>query len=542
MDRGLTPEEKIQLFESLCGCSAESSRHLFRALIEKLCELHSRLSEAANAQQELRDIHRRLTCPPFHPALFLGFRDSERGPTAMVLCANARRVVACSDELDPKSLTIGDEVLLSSEMNFIVRRSPFGAVRCGQTAVFDRRTPDGRIVLKDRDEEIVAEAGGGLKGRILQSGERVLLDRSACVALEKIEGPDAEALFLEQTPSETFERIGGLDPQIEQLQRPIRIRFFHSQVAARYGLPPARGVLLTGPPGTGKTMLARALANWLATLSRSGRARFAHFKPLQFCSMWWSESERILRDNFRALREAGEKDPETPVVAFYDEIDSIGSSRGFSVTRTGDHVLTALMAELDGLESRGNILVVASTNRRDVLDPALLRPGRLGDVIIEVPRPNRKAAAEIFAKHLPPNAPYAVDGCDSAEARRRIIDCAVSRIYAPNGDGELAEITFRNGKRRKVKAGDLINGASIANIARVALERALLRDQEEGEFVLRLEDVYHAMAGEFESLARPLTPANCRNYLQDLPQDIDVVQVEPLRRKVPRFFRYIQAA
>lgn len=542
MDRGLTPDEKVRMFESLCGSSAEASRHLFRALIEKLCELHSGLSEAAAAQEKLQKIHRQLTSPPFHPALFLGLRRSERGPAAMVLCGNARRVVACSEELDPESLSIGDEVLLSNEMNFIVCRSPFGTFRCGQTAVFDRRTADGRIVVKDRDEEIVAEAGGGLKDQPLRSGDRVRWDRNACVAFEKIEPPDAEDLFLEHTPAETFDHIGGLDSQIEQLQRPIRIRFLHSQTAARYGIPLARGVLLTGPPGTGKTMLARALANWMASLSRSGRARFAHFKPLQFCSMWWGESERIVRDNFRALREAGEKDPETPVVAFYDEIDSIGSSRGVSVTHAGDDVLTALMAELDGLESRGNILVVASTNRRDVLDPALLRPGRLGDVIIEVPRPNRKAATEIFGKHLPPEMPYALDGCESAEARRRIIDCAVSRIYAPNGDGELAEITFRDGKRRKIRAGDLINGASIANIARVAIERALLREHEEGRFVVRLEDVYHAMSGEFENLAGPLTPANCRDYLQDLPQDIDVVQVERSRRKISRCYRYIQAA
>jgi proteasome-associated ATPase len=436
----------------------------------------------------------------------------------------------------------GDEVLLSNEMNFIVGRSPFGALRSGHTAIFDRCTTDGRFVLKDRDEEIVVDAAGGLRNQNLRSGDQIRWERSSCMALEKIERPAADILFLEQTPADSFDHIGGLDAQIEQLQRPIRIQFFNSETAGKYRLPRARSVLLTGPPGTGKTMLARALANWLGQLSKSGRARFAHFKPLEFCSMWWAESERILRDNFRALREAGEAEPETPVVAYYDEIDSIGTARGASLTHVDDRVLTAFMAELDGLESRGNILVVASTNRRDVLDPALLRPGRLGDIIIEVPRPNIRAAREIFAKHLPPDVPYAANGCGPTEARNLIIDSAVSRIYSPNGDSELVQITFRDGKQRKVKAGDLMNGASIANIARVSLERACLRDIEEGSAGLKLEDVLHAITGEFESMANTLTPANCRNHLRDLPQDVDAVRVELIKRKVQRPYRYIDAA
>jgi len=537
-----TLDQKIQTLELIRGQSAESSRNFDRMLIEQLCMLHANLREAMAAQQELRAVHKRLTSAPFHPAIFLGIQETGQGLSAMVMCGNSRRVVACSDTLDVSSLQPGDEVLLSNEMNFIVDRSPFGSLRCGHTATFDRYTPDGRIVLKDRDEEVVADTGGGLRDQNLKSGDRIRWERNSCMALEKIERPAADALFLEQTPAETFEHIGGLDHQIEQLQRPIRIQLFNSPTAGKYKLPKARSVLLTGPPGTGKTMLARALANWLATLSSSGKARFAHFKPMEFCSMWWGESERILRDNFRALREAGDQEPETPVVAFYDEIDSIGIARGASLTQVDDRVLTAFMAELDGLESRGNILVVASTNRRDVLDPGLLRPGRLGDIIIEVPRPNRRAATEIFCKHLPPDVPYAVNGGGPAEARQSIIDAAVSQIYSPNGEGELAQITFRDGKQRKVRASDLMNGASIANIARVSLERACLREIEGGLPGLRLEDVLDGIASEFESLANTLTPANCRNHLRDLPQDIDAVRIEPIKKKVSRAYRYINAA
>jgi proteasome-associated ATPase len=535
-------DQKLQILDLIRSQSAESSRNFDRFLIEQLCVLRVSLKEAMSAQQELRDLHRRLTSPPFHAAVFLGIQETDHGLSAMVACGNSRRIVACPDGLDADSLEPGDEVLLSNEMNFIISRSPFGALLSGHTAIFDRCTADGRIVLKDRDEEIVVNCGGGLKGQNLKSGDQIRWERGSCMALERIERPAAEALFLEQTPAESFECIGGLDQQIEQLQRPIRIQFFNAGAAGKYKLPRARSVLLTGPPGTGKTMMARALANWLGKLSKSGRARFAHFKPLEFCSMWWGESERILRDNFRALREAGEEDPDTPVVAFYDEIDSIGTARGVSVTHVDDRVLTAFMAELDGLESRGNILVVASTNRRDVLDPGLLRPGRLGDIIIEVPRPNMRAAREIFAKHLPADVPYAANGCGPAEARQFIIDSAVSRIYSPNGESELVQITFRDGKQRKVKASDLMNGASIANIARVSLERACLREIEEGSSGLRLEDVLHAIAGELESMANTLTASNCRNHLRDLPQDVDAVRVEPIRKKVQKSYRYIHVA
>ena len=244
-------EHKLQMLELFRSQSAESSRNCDRLLIEQLCMLRASLSEAMTAQQELKDIHKRLTSPPFHPAIFLGAKETGHGLSVMVTCGNSRRIVACPEELDAGSLEPGDEVLLSNEMNFIVGRSPFGALRSGHTAIFDRCTPDGRIVLKDRDEEIVVDSGGGLRNQNLKSGDQILWEHASCMALEKIERPAADTLFLEQTPAESFEHIGGLDLQIEQLQRPIRMQFFHSETAGKYKLPRARSVLLTGPPGTG---------------------------------------------------------------------------------------------------------------------------------------------------------------------------------------------------------------------------------------------------------------------------------------------------
>lgn len=259
--------------------------------------------------------------------------------------------------------------------------------------------------------------------------------------------------------------------------------------------------------------------------------------------MWFSESERNYREAFRVAREAGESEPETPVVIFIDEVDSIASARQESVMRVDTSIVTSLTVELDGLESRGNILVVAATNRRDSLDPALVRAGRFGDSIVEVGRPRMRAARQIFEKHLPDGIPYANhESHDSSEVRVALISQLVSQLYAPNGENELATLTFRDGKRRVVKAPDLISGASIAKIASDAVERAGMREIETGESGLRLSDLLAAAAEEFSAAARVLTPANCHRYLSDLPQDVDVVRVEHAERKTLHAFRYLNAA
>jgi proteasome-associated ATPase len=229
------------------------------------------------------------------------------------------------------------------------------------------------------------------------------------------------------------------------------------------------------------------------------------------------------------------------VVMFFDEVDHVGASRGTSLMRVDDRVLTAFMTELDGLESRGNILVVAATNRRDALDPGLLRPGRLGDCVIEVPKPNRKAAYEIFTKYLPANVPYAHNGHsdNSASARAEIIASAISKIYSPNGGGDLARITFRDGKTRIVKPHDLVSGAVIAKIAQMAIERACWREVETGDAGICLQDVVSAVAEEFASAARGLVPGNCHKHLSELPQGVDVVAVEPIARNVPAPHEYM---
>jgi proteasome-associated ATPase len=536
-----TVEEKSSLLQAIRNYSKEAGCQTDRFLIERLTQLHKGLSEARDNQEKLKAVLDKLTAPPWHLAIFLGFVPIGDGNSAAVMFGNSRRVVSIGEDVDLYSLAVGDEVLLSNELNTVVDRLPYRLSQGGEVAVFDRLTPDNRMVLKWRDDEVIVDGAESHRRAELKSGDYVRWDRSMWLAFEKVERSKGADLFLEETPSETFEEIGGLDRQIETLRRSILLHLNHSEIARKYRLRRKGSALLLGPPGTGKTMMARALANWLAKTSRTGRSRFMNVKPASLHSMWYSQSEANYREVFRVARQAGDEEPEVPVVIFFDEVDAIGASRGASLREVDDRVLTAFMTELDGLESRGNILVVAATNRLDVLDPALLRPGRLGDNVIEVPRPGAIAAREIFARHLRADIPYAENGYNGQE-RHEIIEAIVSRIYSPNADNDLAIITLRDGRRRMIKASDLMSGAGIAKIALAAVERACMREVESGEAGVKLEDLLASLAEEFESSARALTSANCRNYISDLPQDVDVVRVEAVKRKVSRSQRYLSVA
>jgi proteasome-associated ATPase len=542
----LTRDRKLELMRELRARGGNHGDMLDESLLVEIERLREGLDTAHRQQRELRLVFEKLTAPPWHVGVFLGTGTAAgREPAAIVAANGSRRMVNFAHGVTADGLAVGDTVLLGAEQNIVVGKSPRSFLSSGETAVFDRCTSDGRLVVRARDEELVIDAADAVQRADLRAGDVVRWDRNLWLAFERVERSQGRHLFLEDTPPETFASIGGLDRQIDELQRAIRLHHLHAGTVRKYQLKRRAAVLLAGPPGTGKTMIARALANWLAALSRSGRSRFMNVKPGSLHSMWYAQSEANYRDAFRVARDAGEQDPDTPVLMFFDEVDAIGASRGESLMRVDDRVLTAFLTELDGLESRGNVLVVCATNRRDALDPALLRAGgRLGDIVLEVPRPNRRAALEIFGRHLPPTIPYATTGRAAADpsAREEIIASAVARVYGPNGVGELASLMFRDGKRRAVVPADLVSGAAIANIARRAIEQACMREVDTGESGVRLRDVIDAIDSEFESAAAVLTPANARRHIDALPQDVDVVRVERNASRRRPSYRFLSVA
>ncbi|MCY3843983.1 MAG: ATP-binding protein [Acidobacteria bacterium] len=514
--------ERCESLRRARSLGSVTARRVDERVIAELDRLRSGFTDLAALHERLRASIDRTGEPPLHPAIVIGLDETPAGPLALVQHGPARLVVTLDAELATE-IAPGDAVLLGPDRTTVARRSPFAAARCGETAIFERALPDGRLVLRRRDEAVLVEAAASLEEASLEAGDLVRWSESATMALERVPRSTASPFFLEDAPAETFADIGGMDHVIEELRASIGMHRFEAAAVQKWRLRRKGSVLLVGPPGNGKTLLARALANWLGAISPARRSRFMNVRPGALNSLWYGQSEANYRELFRVARDTGAEHRDVPVVIFFDEVDTVGARRGAALAHTDDRVQNAFLAELDGLAERGNVLVVAATNRHDMLDPALVRPGRLGDHIVTVPRPDQAAARQILEKHLPVDIPYARGGgC----ARDELIDLAVSRFFPPDGDGYLATVVLRDGRTHDVAPGDLISGAAIANVVRRALERACRREIAGGAVGLSAADLSEAIDGELRQAAGALTPGNCRNYLMDVPGDVAVLRVD----------------
>ena len=537
-ESGLPFDERLMMLTQLRGASNEIATETDRYLMERILRQQEAISSVQDEHAKLRSLIDSLTAPPLHTATLLAKVDSPGVRGVLVHAGeNERRVVQLGEGLEANDLSVGDEVFLSHERNFVVARSCSLGHVAGEIATYSRTLADGRLVLRSRDEEVIVLPNKSLQGSVLKQGDGVRFSRSAGIAFEKVEQAWGESYFLEATPTDSFRDIGGLDREIEQIKQMITLHKLHPEKARQYRLRPKRSILLTGRPGNGKTKLARATCNWVAGMSRRGRARFVGIKPGELSSMWFGASESAYRRLFAAAREAALEDPDIPVIIFIDEVDSIG------INKIDDKIQACVISELDGLEDRGNVLVMAATNRADSLDPAMIRAGRLGDLILEIPPPNRKGAHPVLGCYLPADIPYASGHAGQASAREELLQFAVGQLFAENGDTELAHLTLRDGKRRLIRAADLLNGASLQSIALSALERAVLRDDEGGPAGVCAADISAAISYFLVAAPRALTPRNARNYIQDLPQDVDVTSVDIVERRVKRPYLYrVEAA
>jgi len=532
-------DERLTLLARLRDSGMENAVGIDRYLLDRIVSLRESLSTVTQEHGRLRELIKGLTAPPYFPAVYLSPANAPEMRGAMVQTDNDRRVVQLAEEVKCEQLRPGDEIFLSHERNCLIAKSFSPSFLTGDVAVYSRSTADGRLVLSSHDEEVVVLATEDLRNAELKAGDFVRFSRAMGLAFEKIVASKGKEFFLEETPSDTFDEIGGLDPEIETLKQLFTLQMFHPDMVKLFNLQPKKSVLFVGPPGNGKTKVARALCRWLASLSPSGRALFINVKPGGLNSEWYGVTERHYREIFRVAREAAAEDSHLPVVLFFDEVDSMGANRGESINHIDDRLLNSFMAELQGFEDSGNIVILAATNRMDSIDPALLRPGRLGDLILHFPQPNRKAARAILSRHLPVDSPYAANGEGKAAAREALLDLAVARLFAHSSDTELARIKLRDGKERVVRAADLVSGSQLQSIAKAAVERACIRAAEGGPIGICADDVQAAVSDFFLAAPRALTPRNARNYLHDLPQDVDVVRVDPVERKVhhPHLYR-----
>lgn len=529
-------EEKVRMLAPVRK-HAEASQRIDEYLLTEVMRVDRDMDTIRREHERLRETLEQMTRPPLFPATFL--RQLPRGLMVM-LPGGARRVVTYASDFDPGVLFPGHDVLLNPDLNLVVAAAE-AEQSGGEVGTFDRMLGT-RLVLRHRDEEFVVEPMGQFSTEldVLAAGDLVRFDRHTMLAFERLPQSTHDHFFRCQMPKATFADIGGLDKQIEEIKSLVTLRFFHPEKASNYGLDAGGSLLLEGPPGTGKTMLAGALAHWVGELS-GGKATWIFVQPGEFRSEWYGATERHFRECFQAARAASLRDSRLPVVLFFDELDSIASTRGRIGGQVDDRVIQAFAAELDGVSGRGNILVVGATNRRQALDPALTRPGRFGDKAIQVLRPNRDSARAILGKHLAPDCPVYRNGHGAPHiAREALLDSAISRIYSPNGAPTLGKLVFRDATIQEVKAADLISGASLANIARTARERACWREVATGNQGVQLEDVLAAIDREMDSLSRLLTPQNARDHIANLPDDIDVVKIDrPIAARAKGTHKYL---
>jgi proteasome-associated ATPase len=474
-------------------------------------------------QKQLRQEIEALCEPERYPAVITDVqRNGET--TVEVHGAGMLLQVGVHPEVDPAQLRVGARAVLTKGRNCILHVAEEDP-RWHDVGTFEGYVNGKRILLRHQEQLVAADLAEELTGVELRKGDLVGFDRDgARLAYARVEAPGKEDLFFEDTPADRFEELGGLDREIALLQRIIRFRVQHPDLAARYRLPAKRGILLEGPPGNGKTKLARCLANFIAALTPAGECRFMAVAGSSDYSMWLGQSEQKIIARFEAARELAVEGG-TPVLMFFDEIDAIGRRRNTDLgSGAPDRILSTFLAQLDGVQQVSNLIVIGATNRADMLDNGLVRPGRLGDVKIRVPAPNRLGARAILARYLGGGLPLVGD-------QGALVEGLLSRVYSPRGEyAELARVTLRDGRKAPVGGRDVISGAMLENVVRVAAEEAADREAQTGAAGITEADLAAALDAELRGAARLLTPINVRSYVTRLPQDVDPVAVEPLGR------------
>src|SRR5215207_8355691 len=488
-----------------------------RALEERLLETKGQLAQAV-AQNEkltytlrearehiaaLREEVDKLTQPPSAYGTLLSMNDDG---TVDVFSGGRKMRVAVHPGLDPHDLTRGCEVVLNESLNVVMARQSENA---GEVVSIKEMIGDGRAIIIGRaDEERVVELSSDLDDVLVRSGDSVLMDSRSGLLLEKLPRAEVEELVLEEVPDIAYTDIGGLDEQIEQIADAVELPFLHQDLFAEHKLPAPKGILLYGPPGCGKTLIAKAVANSLAkkVANSNGdlqaKSYFLNIKGPELLNKYVGETERQIRLVFQRAREKSEEG--WPVIVFFDEMDSMFRTRGSGISSDVEStIVPQLLAEIDGVESLKNVIVIGASNREDLIDPAILRPGRL-DVKIKIERPNEAAATQIFARYLTSDLPLdqnevdKLGGGDPDKAVRVMIERTVEEMYRQDDDNRFIEVTYQNGDKEVLFYKDFASGAMIENIVRRAKKLAIKRHIAGAAKGVRTQDLVDSIKQEYK--------------------------------------------
>jgi proteasome-associated ATPase len=487
-----------------------------RTLEERLLETKGQLAQAVSQNEKLsatlrearehisalREEVEKLTMPPSAYGTYLGTNDDG---TVDIFTAGRKMRVAVHPELETKELRRGQEVVLNESLNVVLARNSDLA---GEIVTFKELLPDRTraMVVGRADEERVCELADELLHEKLRAGDHLLMEGRSGLLLEKLPRPEVEELVLEEVPDVSYDDVGGLDEQIEMIKDAVELPYLYGDLFKEHDLQPPKGILLYGPPGCGKTLIAKAVANSLAkrvaekTGNTSARSYFLNIKGPELLNKYVGETERQIRLIFQRAREKSEEG--YPVIVFFDEMDSLFRTRGTGISSDIEStIVPQLLAEIDGVEALKNVIVIGASNREDLIDPAILRPGRL-DVKIKIERPDIDSAKQIFTQYLTTSLPIADRelknaGIDPQGAVRTMIDASVDAMYSLSDENKFLEVTYQNGDKETLYFKDFSSGAMIENIVRRAKKLSIKRTIAGGDRGICTDDLLDSIKQEF---------------------------------------------
>jgi proteasome-associated ATPase len=490
------PKESLILENKL----REANRQLVQAFNQNE-KLVNALYEAREQITSLKEEVDKLCAPPSTYGVFLSLNEDN---TVNILAAGRKVKVNLHPSIKKDEIKPGQELILNEGLNVI---ETAGYEIQGEVVVLKEVLDEARAVVTLRaDEEKVGIIADPIRGMKLKVGDHILMDGKSGYLLERLPKSEVEDLALEEVPDIGYEDIGGLTTQIEAIRDAVELPYLYADYYKEHKLAPPKGVLLYGPPGCGKTMIAKAVANNLAQKVSEKRGEkikgfFMNIKGPELLNKYVGETERKIREIFQKAKEKAAED--VPVVVFFDEMDALFRTRGSGISSDVETtIVPQLLAEIDGVEGLKNVIVIGASNRQDLIDPAILRPGRL-DVKIKIDRPDKGAAGDILAKYLTPEVPINEQesrphGGDLPAAIKRLIDSAVEQMYALSDENRFLEVTYANGDKEVLYFKDFASGAMMESVVRRAKKLALKRYIASGEKGITLDDLLMAVREEFK--------------------------------------------